>query len=77
MFALAEKIGFPTRLSEVSGFSQDHITRALIAAKNPQLKMKLQNMPVPLTAEMIDEYMGPILEAARDGDLSRIMNVAL
>jgi len=47
----------------------------LAAAKNPQLKMKLQNMPVPLTAEMIDEYMGPILEAARDGDLSLIKNV--
>jgi alcohol dehydrogenase class IV len=76
MFALAEKVGFPTRLSEVSGFSQEHITRALTAAKNPQLKMKLQNMPVPLTAEMIDEYMGPILEAARDGDLTRIKNVA-
>jgi alcohol dehydrogenase class IV len=76
MFALADKIGFPTRLSEVSGFSREHITRALTAAKNPQLKMKLQNMPVPLTAEMIDEYMGPILEAALDGDLSRIKNVA-
>jgi hypothetical protein len=37
--------------------------------------MKLQNMPVPLTAEMVDEYMGPILEAAKDGDLSRIKNV--
>jgi alcohol dehydrogenase len=37
--------------------------------------MKLQNMPVPLTAEMIDDYMGPILEAARDGDLSLIKNV--
>jgi alcohol dehydrogenase len=33
-------------------------------------------MPVPLTAEMIDEYMRPILEAALDGDLSRIKNVA-
>lgn len=75
MFALAEKIGFPTRLDEVPGFSQDHITRALAAAKNPQLKMKLQNMPVPLTVEMIDEYMSPILEAARDGNLSRIKNV--
>jgi alcohol dehydrogenase len=52
-----------------------HIERALTAAKNPQLKMKLQNMPVPLTAEMIDEYMGPILAAARDGDLSLIRSV--
>jgi alcohol dehydrogenase len=75
MFALAGKIGFPVRLSEVPGFSEGHIERALTAAKNPQLKMKLQNMPVPLTAEMIDEYMGPILEAARSGDLNLIRNV--
>lgn len=75
MFKLARKIGFPTRLSEVEGFGSQHIERALAAAKNPQLKMKLQNMPVPLTAEMIDEYMRPILEAARDGDLSLIRNV--
>jgi len=75
MFELARRIGFPTRLGEVQGFTQAHIDRALIAAKNPQLKMKLQNMPVALTAEMVDEYMGPVLEAARDGDLSVIKNV--
>jgi len=77
MFELARRIGFPTRLSEVQGFSQAHIDRALIAAKDPQLKMKLQNMPVPLTAEMVDEYMRPVLEAARDGDLSAIKNVTI
>ncbi len=75
MFELARRIGFPTRLSEVEGFSQGHIDRALTAAKNPQLKMKLQNMPVPLAAEMVDEYMRPILEAARDGNLTMIKNV--
>jgi alcohol dehydrogenase class IV len=76
MFELAHRIGFPTRLCEVDGFSQDHIDRALAAAKNPQLKMKLQNMPVPLTAEMVDEYMGSVLEAARDGNLNAIKNVS-
>ena len=75
MRAFSRRIGFPTRLSEVDGFTEAHIERALAAAKNPQLKMKLENMPVPLTAEMVDEYMGPVLEAARDGDLSRIRNV--
>jgi len=75
MFELARRIGFPTRLSQVEGFSQDHIERALTAAKNPQLKMKLENMPVSLTAETVDEYMGPVLEAARDGDLTLIKNV--
>jgi alcohol dehydrogenase len=75
MFAFARKIGFPTRLSEVKGFGQAHIDRALAAAKDPQLKMKLENMPVPLTADMVDEYMGPILAAARDGNLGAIRHV--
>ena len=75
MFELARRIGFPTGLGQVDGFGQHHIDRAMAAAKNPQLKMKLQNMPVPLTAEMVDEYMGPILEAARDGNLALIKNV--
>lgn len=75
MITLQQRIGFPATLNEVDGFTDEHIDRALTAAKNPQLKMKLQNMPIPLTAEMIDDYMGPILDAARDGDLSRIKNV--
>jgi alcohol dehydrogenase class IV len=74
MFELARRIGLPTCLGQVEGFSRDHIDRALTAAKSPQLKMKLQNMPVPLTAEMVDEYMGPVLEAAIDGDLAVIKN---
>lgn len=75
MIALSKRAGFPTTLKEVKGFTNGHIDRALTAAKDPQLKMKLENMPVPLTAEMVDEYMGPILCAARDGDLSLIKNV--
>jgi alcohol dehydrogenase class IV len=75
MFELARRTDVPTRLADVEGFSDGHIGCALAAAKNPQLKMKLQNMPVPLTAEMVDEYMGPVLEAARDGRLEIIRNV--
>jgi alcohol dehydrogenase len=75
MLAFEQRIGFPTTLQQVPGFSEEHITRALIAAKNPQLKMKLENMPVALTAETVDEYMGPILQAAQTGDLSVIKNV--
>ena len=74
MFGLARRVGCPTRLSEVDGFSQAHIERALAAAKDPQLKMKLQNMPVPMTAEMVDRYMRPILEAARDGNPALVEN---
>ena len=73
-FAFAKTVDFPTTLGEVQGFTPAHIDRILTAAKNPQLKMKLENMPIPLTAEMIDEYMGPILEAGKTGDLSLIKN---
>lgn len=75
MIRFEEKIGFPTRLCEIPGFSSTHIERALAAAKNPQLRMKLVNMPVALTAEMVDEYMGLILQAASTGDLTIIKNV--
>jgi alcohol dehydrogenase len=32
-------------------------------------------MPVAMTADMVDEYMGPVLEAAKTGDLNLIRNV--
>lgn len=75
MTNLSRKIGFPTRLSELPGFTDEHVSRALGAAKNPQLESKLQNMPVPMVASQVDEYMGPILEAARSGDFSLIVNM--
>jgi alcohol dehydrogenase len=75
MIAFEKSVGFPSTLGEVKGFSDGHIERALTAAKNPQLKMKLENMPVPMTAEMVDEYMRPILLAAKTGDLTIIQNV--
>ena len=75
MIAFERAAGFPTRLADVPGFTDAHIARALAAAKNPQLKSKLENMPVAMTAEMVDEYMGPVLEAAQTGDLAAIRNV--
>lgn len=75
MIAFEAAVGFPTRLADVPGFTPEHIGRALAAAKNPQLKSKLENMPVPMTAEMVDDYMGPVLAAATSGDLTGIRNV--
>ena len=72
MLAFIETIGLPTTLTEIDGFEEKHIERALIAAKNPQLKMKLENMPVSLTADTVDTFMKPILEAAKTGDLTLI-----
>jgi alcohol dehydrogenase len=72
MFALERSIGLPTRLSDLPDFTEGHIERALTAAKDPQLKMKLENMPIPLTPDMVDEYMGPVLRAAATGNTDLI-----
>jgi len=37
--------------------------------------MKLKNMPVSLNTDLADEYMGPILEAAKTRDFSVIKNL--
>jgi len=76
MTALSRKVGFPTALGQIAGFSDRHIERALAAAKNPQLASKLQGMPTPLSADQVDEFMGSVLAAARDGDFSGIRSVA-
>jgi alcohol dehydrogenase len=70
-----KRIGLPTTLAEVPGFGDGHIERALAAARDPQLRMKLEAMPVPLTPQMVDDYMGPILLAAKTGRLDLIKNV--
>jgi len=73
MIAFAKDLDFPTTLKE-AGATLEHIDRMLTAAKNPQLKMKLQNMPTPMDAEKgdLDRLMKPVLEAAFTGDLSLI-----
>ncbi|HUV07243.1 MAG TPA: iron-containing alcohol dehydrogenase [Spirochaetia bacterium] len=76
MIAFGKSIKTVTTLGELPGFSDRHIRRALEAAKNPQLDMKLKNMPVPLNASLIDEYMEPILRAAQSGNLELIKNLA-
>ena len=75
LIAFQKDIGFPTTLSQVQGFTDAHIERALTAAKDPQLKMKLENMPVPMSVEMVDIYMRPILIAAKTGNLDLVKNV--
>jgi alcohol dehydrogenase class IV len=73
MIAFAKDLNFPTTLKE-AGATREHLDRMLTAAKNPQLKMKLQNMPTPMDAEKgdVDRMMKPVLEAAFTGDLKMI-----
>jgi alcohol dehydrogenase class IV len=73
MIAFSKDLDFPITLKE-AGATREHLDRMLTAAKNPQLKMKLQNMPTPMDAEKgdVDRLMKPVLEAAFKGDLSLI-----
>jgi alcohol dehydrogenase class IV len=73
MISFARDLNFPTTLRE-AGATREHLNRMLAAAKNPQLKMKLQNMPTPMDADKgdLDRLMKPVLEAAFTGDLGLI-----
>ena len=73
MIQFSKRLGFPTTLAE-AGVSKAHLKRMIEAAKDPQLKMKLQNMPTPMEAERgdVERLMKPTLEAAFSGDLDLI-----
>lgn len=65
-------LGYPTSLQELPGFDYRYIEQALAAAADPQLEMKLKNMPIPFTRDDIEKYMRPLLEAAASGDLNKV-----
>jgi alcohol dehydrogenase len=73
MIEFSKSIGFPATLKD-AGVPESQIVVMAAESKNPQLKMKLQNMPAPLDVEKgdIDSKMKPTLEAAFTGDLSLI-----
>jgi len=76
MIEFSRSIKFPVTLKE-AGATEKHIERMIKAAKDPQLKMKLQNMPIPIDAEKgdVDSLMKPTIEAAFTGDLSLVPEV--
>ena len=74
LIAFGKSIHAPTKLKDLKGFSEKHVERILSAAKEPQLEMKLKNMPISMTADDVDPYMEPIIRAAAEGDLSLIVN---
>jgi len=69
-------LGFPTTLRE-AGVTEEHLKRMLEAAKDPQLKMKLLNMPTPLDPDKgdIERYMRRVLESAFTGDFGLINTI--
>jgi alcohol dehydrogenase len=76
MTAFGRAIKAPTTLGELPRWNDGYVEKILAAAKDPQLDMKLKNMPLPLSAARVDEYMGPIIRAAVKGDFSLIKSMA-
>jgi alcohol dehydrogenase class IV len=72
MKAFSRTVGAETSLGEFPKFAPVYVERALAAAKDPQLKMKLQNMPAPMSVDQVDEYMGSVLAGAVSGDFSKV-----
>lgn len=70
MLAWYESMGFPTKLKQIEGWKDNYIEKALNDAK--QNEMKLKAMPNPVPIEQVREILLPILEAASDGDLTKI-----
>lgn len=65
-------IDVPVALKDIPGFSQNHIDRALSAAKDPQLRMKMNTMPVPFSPSDIDTSMKSILISAAEGNFNHL-----
>ena len=76
MVAFSKAIGAPVTLRDLPRWNDSYVQKILDAAKDPQLDMKLKNMPIPMNASLVDEYMGPIIRAVVSGDFSLIKMMA-
>jgi alcohol dehydrogenase len=78
MLSFGKKLGLPAGLSE-AGATEIHLQRMLAAAKDPRLRMKLRQMPIPMDADKgdVDKLMKPTLEAAFSGQIERVPDLRL
>lgn len=63
-----DEMGFPIKISDIIGWKPEYKEKALKDAS--ENTMKLEAMPNPVPLDKVDEIVGPILQAAIDGDLS-------
>jgi len=72
-----QQVGFPQSFKEIPGYTSAHLERLLEMVANPQLRSKLQNMPLPLTSETAHKLFTEVFQAAEKGDLSRLRPLPL
>jgi alcohol dehydrogenase class IV len=73
LFKFYKRIGFPRSLM-LAGVPREQIKVMLEESKNPQLAMKLANMPLPLDIKRgdIENLMAPTLKAAYKGEVALV-----
>lgn len=76
MMKFTKCLGIPTTLKE-AGATERHIEKMVAAAKDPQLKMKLQSLPIPIDPEAgdVERLIEPTLYAAYTGNLAFIPRI--
>ena len=65
-----QDMGYPIKISEISGWKPEYKAKALKDAS--ENTMKLGAMPNPIPLDKVDQIIGPILQAAIDGNLSEL-----
>ncbi|MGV9203572.1 MAG: iron-containing alcohol dehydrogenase [Promethearchaeia archaeon] len=68
-----QSMGFPIKISELEGWKPEYKEKALNDAAENQ--MKLEAMPNPVPLDKVGEVIGPILEGAIEGDLSKLTQI--
>ena len=65
-----QSLGFQIKISEFKGWKSEYKEKALKDAS--ENSMKLLAMPNPVPLDKVDQIIGPIIQAAIDGDLSKL-----
>ena len=68
-----KSMGFPTKLGDVDGWKDSYLAKAVKDAG--QNAMKLKAMPNPVPLDKVNDIIGPIIQAAIDGDLAGIAQI--
>jgi alcohol dehydrogenase class IV len=65
-----QDMGYSIKISDIPGWKPEYKAKALKDAS--ENTMKLEAMPNPVPLDKVDQIIGPIIQAAIDGDLSNL-----
>jgi alcohol dehydrogenase len=68
-----KSMGFATKISEVNGWKDQYLEKAINDAAQNEMKLKAMPNPVPL--DKVKDIIGPIIQAAVDGNLEKLSHL--